>query len=329
MDVRGEGISTKAGLLLLLEGNSEMYISGEQAAEKLGVSRAAVWKAAESLRKQGLALESVPGLGYRLHSSNDLLTNESVRVFMNDLTAPVRVFQEVDSTNLEAKRWALEGAPHGAMVVSTSQTAGRGRMGRAFKSPTGGLYLSIVLRPALAENQKAVLVTAAAAVTTCRAVSSLCNVELGIKWVNDLFYQEKKCCGILTEAGTDIETGCINYMVVGIGINYATPAEEFTDDLREIAVSLFPKARPPVPRAQLAASIYKLLMEEFEILEQRSFLEEYRRRSIVLGKQITVMAAPPYRATAVSINEDAQLVVKGNEGEEKTISYGEISVKVQ
>lgn len=342
-------MSTKNKLLAFLEEDRQCFRSGEEIAARLGISRAAVWKAVNALRTAGLEVDSVPGQGYRLTPGGDWLSEEALRALLPKDAPPLRVLQQLDSTNLEAKRWAIEGAPHGAMVAAVSQTAGRGRLGRSFASPTGGLYLSMVLRPpAQMPPADVVLMTPAAAVVVCRAVAQLCGIQLGIKWVNDLYIGspggandkkggkdgesspggQKKCCGILTEASTSFESGAIEYMVTGIGINLTTPPGAFPEETREIAGSLYPQGKAPVSRAQLAAAIHQGLLRAFATLQSRNFLQEYKDRSIVLGRQVTVMAAQPYPAQAVDIDEEARLVVRLENGTLQPLSHGEISVRL-
>lgn len=320
---------TKASLLQLLAAEEGGWLSGEDAAAALGVSRSAVWKAAGALRESGLEIEAVTGLGYRLAPGSDVLNETAVRAHLENPQTQLRVLEEVDSTNLEAKRWAMEGAENGSMVISRTQTAGRGRMGRTFLSPPGGMYLSVILRPPAEKAADAVLMTTAAAAAGCLAVSHLCKIELGIKWVNDLYYQGKKVCGILTEASTSVETGLIEYMVVGIGINHTTPPQAFAPEVRAVAGSLYPNGKAPVSRARLAAEIHSGIMQAFNELPKRSFLEEYRKRSLVLGEKVTVMANPQYTATAEEIDENAGLVLRLENGKRQTLSYGEISIKAE
>ena len=209
--------STKQALLAALSAAEGGYISGQQLAEALGVSRAAIHKAALALTAQGYALDSAPRRGYRL-AGGDPFCAEAV----GEYPAPIYIYDTLESSNLTAKQLALAGAPHGTLVLAGQQKAGRGRLGRRFESPAGkGVYCSLLLRPALsaADAQTA---TIAAAVSVARAVKALCGLELGIKWVNDLYYQGKKVCGILTEAGTDIESGQVEWLVVGIGLNLTT-----------------------------------------------------------------------------------------------------------
>lgn len=319
-------MGVKEKLLAVLEENRADVLSGEALAQRLGVTRAAVSKAVGALRNEGLAVEATPGVGYRLLPESDLLSQQALQAVLPTGVA-CRVMAQSGSTNQDAKVWAVEGAPHGAMVMAGRQDKGRGRMGRTFGSPEGGIYMSIVLRPD-AKQQNPVMVTTAAAVAVCEAVQHVAGIELGIKWVNDLFYGGKKCCGILTEAGSGFETGRFDYIVVGIGLNYASSMQELAPEVAQIATSLFAKEAAPLPRAQMAAEIYKRLLYWFDRLDDKEYLQEYRRRSIVLGKEVKVLAAQPYMAVAEEIDADARLVVRCQDGKRQVLSSGEISVRL-
>ena len=318
-------MGTKGDLLALLERRRGQVVSGAELAAQLGVSRAAVWKAAGTLRSEGMVVEAAPGAGYCLPEGSDHLSAEAVAVWLESPGTPVRVEAETTSTNLLAKQWAIEGAPHGSLVLADRQSAGRGRLGRNFASPAGGLYMSVVLRPRSGDTPA--LITAGAAVAVCRAVQELCGLELAIKWVNDLYYQGKKCCGILSEAAADIESGGLEYVVVGMGLNYRTPPQEFPPEVKDIATSLYPSGAAPVPRARLAAKIHARLLEAFAHLANREVLEEYRERSFLPGRWVTVLASPPYEAEVLGIDEMAGLVVRGEDGAERTLTAGEVSVR--
>ncbi len=244
--------------------------------------------------------------------------------------APLRFFETTTSTNADAKAWADDGAPHGALVAAAAQTAGRGRLGRAFASPPGGIYISTVLRPGADFLNHQTLLTPAAAVAVCRAVARLCGVQLQIKWVNDLFCGGKKCCGILAE--TRLGAAGVDYAVVGIGLNYAVPPTAFPPELRGIAASLYTDGQiAPVPPEQLAAAIRAELLAAFDALcagGSGALLAEYRSRSNVLGRRVTVLAAPPYEATALAIDDEARLVVQADGGAQTALGAGEISVKL-
>ena len=178
--------NTKQALLQALSAAEGGYISGQRLAETLGVSRAAVHKAAAALAAQGYALHSAPRRGYRL-TGGDPFCAEAVGSY----PAPIYLYDSLESSNLTAKQLALTGAPHGTLVLTSHQQAGRGRMGRVFESPAGkGVYCSLLLRPDLSAAD-AQTVTIGAAVAVARAVKALCGLELSIKWVNDLYYQGK------------------------------------------------------------------------------------------------------------------------------------------
>lgn len=323
-------MDTKTNLLYQFVKNQGVLCSGEELATKLGVSRAAVWKAVEALRAEGIEIQSVQGAGYRLAEGVDVLQEGTVRAWLTNpaILQAVRVMKEIGSTNTAAKSWAVEQAPHGALLVAEKQTGGRGRLGRRFESPQGGIYMSVVLRPQGLLIQDAVLITAAASVAACRTIEERCGVSLGIKWVNDLFYNNKKCCGILTEAGTGFETGTIEYIVVGLGLNYTTDEKELIGTAEGVTCALFPDGMAPVSRAELIAALYENIMSAFEQLGKKDFLQEYRQRSLVLGKMVTVLANPPYQAKALEIDEQAQLVVVTQTGEKRLLSSGEISVRL-
>ena len=227
--------TTRQALLQALSAAEGAYISGQQLAQQLGVSRAAVHKAAAALTAQGYALEAASRRGYRLLGGDPFCT-EAVGPY----PAPVQLYDTLESTNRTAKLLALEGTAHGTLVLAGGQTAGRGRLGRSFASPAGkGVYCSVVLRPPL-PAANAQTATIGAAVAVCRAVQMLCGLELAIKWVNDLYYKGKKVCGILTEAGTDLESGQLEWLVVGIGLNLTATAEDFPPELAAKAGSLYP-----------------------------------------------------------------------------------------
>ena len=220
---------------------------------------------------------------------------------------------------------ALGGAPHGTLVLTAHQQAGRGRLGRRFESPAGkGVYLSLILRPALsaADAQSA---TISAAVAVARAVKALCGLELGIKWVNDLYYQGRKVCGILTEAGTDMESGQLEWLVVGIGLNLITSPADWPEELARTAGSLYPGGPAPVSRAVLAGAIARELLS---LCPAFDCLDEYRARCFVPGHWVTVCTgAETYAAKALSIDDAGRLVVEREGGRQVSLQHGEVSIR--
>lgn len=312
--------STKQALLQALSAAEGGYISGQQLAETLGVSRAAIHKAALSLTAQGYALDSAPRRGYRL-LGGDPFCAEAVGPY----PAPVYCYDALESSNLTAKQLALTGAPHGTLILTGQQNAGRGRLGRRFESPAGkGVYCSLLLRPSLSAAD-AQTVTVGAAVAVARVVKVLCGLELGIKWVNDLYYQGKKVCGILTEAGTDIESGQLEWLVVGIGLNLTTTAADWPDELARTAGSLFPGGPSPVSRAALAGAIARELLS---LCPAFDCLDEYRARCFVPGHWVTVCTnSETYAAKALFIDDAGRLVVEREGRRQEALRHGEVSIR--
>ena len=313
-------IPTKQALLQALSGAEGRYISGEQLAQTLGVSRAAIHKAAAALTTQGYTLEAAPRRGYRLLGGDPFCADA-----VGEYPAPVYVHERLESSNQTAKRLALAGAPHGTLVLAGQQSAGRGRMGRRFESPAGkGIYLSLVLRVPVPAS-KALGVTVGAAVAVARAVQKLCGIELGIKWVNDLYYQGKKVCGILTEAGTSVESGLLEWLVVGIGLNLTTTPADWPEELARTAGSLFPGGPAPVGRAALAGAIARELLA---LCPAFDCLDEYRSRCFVPGHWVTVCtAAETYAARAIAIDDNGALLVEREGGRRAALQHGEVSIR--
>ena len=312
--------STRQALLQALSAAGGDYVSGQQLADTLGVSRAAVHKAAAALSAQGYALEAVSRRGYRL-AGGDPFCAEAVGPY----PAPVYLYDTLESSNRTAKLLALDGAPHGTLVLTAHQSAGRGRLGRKFESPTGkGVYCSILLRPEL-PAASAQTATIRAAVAVCRAVQKLCGLELAIKWVNDLYYQGKKVCGILTEAGPDLESGRLEWLVVGIGLNLTSTAADWPPELADKAGSLYPGGPAPVPRAALAGAIARELLA---LGPGEDCLDEYRARCFVPGHWVTVCTgSETYAARALAIDDAGRLVVRRENGREEALRCGEVTTR--
>ena len=318
--------STKQALLAALSAAEGGYISGQQLAEALGVSRAAIHKAALALTAQGYALDSAPRRGYRL-AGGDPFCAEAV----GEYPAPIYIYDTLESSNLTAKQLALAGAPHGTLVLAGQQKAGRGRLGRRFESPAGkGVYCSLLLRPALsaADAQTA---TIAAAVSVARAVKALCGLELGIKWVNDLYYQGKKVCGILTEAALDLESGMLDYAVLGLGFNVAAPADGWPEDLRDVAGALYDSSPAPGARAALAAAFLNAFWPLYRAGPRSGYLDEYRRRQALTGQRVLVTPrrGTPRAAQVQGIDDECKLVVRfDGESRPAALNSGEVSVRL-
>ncbi len=234
-----------------------------------------------------------------------------------------------DSTNTRAKELAAAGAPHGTLVLAGHQTGGRGRMGRSFHSPAGqGIYLSLILRPDCPPTRLMHL-TCAVGAAMCDAVEEAAGIRPGIKWINDLVLGQRKLGGILAELSLCPQSGNIRYAVVGIGINCCQAQEDFPEEIREIATSLFAATGRKPDRAALAAAMIRHLqkMDTRLLTDRDAILESYRRDCITLGKQVRVHGSDIRRGTALDITEDGALLVRFSDGSVEAVQSGEASVR--
>lgn len=323
---------TRERVLTCLKESGGQFCSGEKMSRELGVSRAAIWKAVEALRQDGYEIISVPNRGYRLGSSPDRLSAGELAGALTGCTLGGKLIclDSVDSTNNYAKKLADEGAPHGTVVLTELQTGGRGRQGKSFSSPAGkGLYLSVLLRPELPPAE-VIDLTAWTAVAVCGALEEITGERPGIKWTNDLILHSKKLCGILTEMGLEAESGQLQYVVIGIGINISQTAEDFGAELAPIATSLELATGRTVRRAELAAAVIRHLdrmMRDFPA-RREEYLTRYRQACVTTGHEVRLIQRGESRtAFAESIDDDFALVVRHADGTRETITAGDVSVR--
>ena len=305
-------------------------LSGEQISRALGVSRAAVWKAIEQLRRDGFEIAASTRRGYRLTFAPDTLSAARIaaRLEGHPWSAQLHVMDSVDSTNNYLKALAAQGAPDGTSAIADRQTAGRGRRGRSFFSPEGqGLYLSVLLRPQARPDQLMHL-TAMSAVAASRAVASVCGRSPGIKWTNDLVFGTRKLAGILTELSVVAETMETDYVVVGIGVNCAQSA--FPEELREIATSIRMECGTPVDRCALAAALLREFsrMEDALMTQRDAWLREFAENCVTIGRDVRILRAGTERAAhADGIGPEAELLVTYPDGTKDAVTSGEVSVR--
>ena len=323
-------MTTKDKLLGLFEENKGIYFSGEEIAGKLCISRAAVWKAVKSLRDEGYVIDAVTNKGYCLSTNTDILSPQGIQKYIKQeyKNMDINVIPVIGSTNDLVREKANEGYDEGYVVISNEQTKGRGRYGRKFFSPSGtGLYMSILLRPKNYSASEAVKVTMIAAVALCEAIEEVSDEKAEIKWVNDVFINGKKICGILTEASYGLESGVLDYAVVGVGINVYRPEGGFPEEIEQTAGAIFDTTRDDL-KNHLSASFINNFMRYY-LLQNDEFVEEYRRRSFVVGKKVMVIMGDNKREALVKgVDEDCRLIVEYDDGKTECLSYGEISIKV-
>ena len=324
------GNTTKDMLLQMLEEQPGSFVSGEVLANELSISRNAVWKAAQALRSQGYDIRAVTNRGYQLvRSGSAVLAEDVTRRLPKNAPLKVTVIPRVKSTNSEARRLAHNGAAEGTVVIANEQTAGRGRHDRPFFSPAGtGLYLSVVLRPSL-EADNAQMLTTMGAVACALAIEELTGSKTAIKWVNDVFCRGKKVCGILTEAALDLESGGLQYAIVGMGVNLFPPAGGFPADLPQAGAVYTARPQGLESRSQLAGEILNQFFAFYPHLEEKPFFQAYRDRSLVLGREVTVLERGQTRtALALDLNPDFSLQVREADGRERALASGEVRVKL-
>lgn len=354
-------MATKNVVLQTLKSlKSGEFISGEELAQTCSVSRAAIWKAIRSLEEEGFKIEAATNRGYRLLSSPDKLNPSKISSLIKESCgAQVKTFtfEEIDSTNSEAKRRAVEtgsfrdaegnltekgASAHLSLFAAECQTGGKGRLGRTFVSPKDcGVYFSLLYSPRGGVKNPA-LYTAAAAVSVKRAVSKLYGESSQIKWVNDVFLAGKKICGILVEGIANFETGTIDAAVVGIGINIRkNPA--LSGEITKIAgsieesKSLKNEEMPEISKNELVAEVIKNLIGFYSGFENNdekiksAMVDEYRSSSLLAGKTVTVNPVAgtngeTYSAKVKDVDEEMKLIVECEDGEIRRLSSGEVSL---
>lgn len=307
----------------------DRFVSGGELSRKLNVSRTAVWKHIQELKKQGYRFESVPNKGYRLTGRPDRLTAEAIQRAAGPLSvlSDVIVLAETDSTQTEAHRLAAAGAPHGTLVAAEAQTAGRGRQGRFWLSPAGkGIWMSLLIRPPLAVQQAPQL-TLVAAVALARSLRRETGAAIGIKWPNDLLAADgRKLCGILVESVGEDER--IRHMAVGVGIDCHLEADDYPPDLRGKATSLLLATGRRFDRAALAGAF----LREFDAL-YRLYMEEgfppirllWESLAVTIGKRVRHQAGERVtEGTAERMDDLGGLVVRTDDGRRVTLFAGEI-----
>ncbi|MBO6214134.1 MAG: biotin--[acetyl-CoA-carboxylase] ligase [Lachnospiraceae bacterium] len=316
--------------LLEIFNSSEEYVSGQEIADKLGISRNAVWKTVQKARKEGYEIEAVPRRGYRLVNSGEAFGVNSIRNALKTrwLGKELVFMEEVDSTNEECKRRSRKGAGEGLVVIADSQSAGKGRRGRGWSSEKGTtISMSYLLKPDFSPDI-APMLTLIMAMAAAEGISRVTGIDVGIKWPNDIVINGKKAVGILTEMTA--EPDYIQEVVIGTGINVTV--KEFPEAIRDTATSLYLETGKIFSRAQIAGEI----TTSFEIYYER-FVKEgnlsrltnaYNALCVNTGKRVRVLDPKgEYEAEAVGINERGELLVETDSGEVNNIYSGEVSVR--
>lgn len=325
-----EVIAVRTKILELLRRRPGEFVSGEEISGGLGVSRTAVWKHIQELKQAGYGIEAHSRRGYRLSETPDKLLPPEIhaRLTTEILGRNIHYYDDIESTNNEAKRLAAEGCPEGTLVVTEAQNAGRGRLSRGWFSPWGkGIWLSAVLRPPFSP-QDAPQCTLMAAVAINKAIREVAGIDCGIKWPNDILFQGRKLVGILTEMSAEMDA--INYIVLGMGINVNISQSEFPEEISETATSIALAAGQKIDRLELLGSILMHLEKIYTETIAHGFgpvLDEWRAQSITLGQTVDVIGLNrKFTGLALNIDHDGALLVKMGDTVERVLA-GDVSIR--
>ena len=319
----------KAEILALLRENDK-FVSGQELCNRFGVSRTAVWKVINQLKKEGYRIEAVQNKGYHMVSSPDRLSKYELESRLStDWLGRECVYKETTgSTNADVRRMAEDGADNGLLVVADAQTAGKGRRGRQWESVKGtNLYFSILLKPDITPD-KASMITLVAAYSVAKAIVKNTGLDAKIKWPNDIVVSRKKVCGILTEMS--MEQDYIHHIVVGIGIN--VNEEEFQDKIKDMATSLKKEAGVIISRANLLSDILLQFEKDYtaflEAEDLKPFVDDYNKMLVNKGALVKVLDPKgEFSGIAGGINEEGMLIVFKENGQIEKVYAGEVSVR--
>ena len=328
INLRGEIMEMKDKVLTFLKEQKE-YRSGEEISQKLGVTRAAVWKCIKKLQVEGYEIESSTKKGYRLMETPNIITAGEIKHDLKTQILGQTIYYKdvIGSTNNKAKELAREGAAEGMLVIADQQSSGKGRLGRIWESPAGtGIWMSLVLRPNILPQYASEL-TLVAGLSLCEVINEITGLEAKIKWPNDIVVNGKKVCGILTEMSAEMEG--INYIILGVGVN--------------VNMSYFPETLPYASSLAIEGkgeycrrAIIQGFLERFEgdyikykkQLSLEAFLERYEKSCITLHKKVKlIMGDTEIIADAESISKEGALVVLLEDGTRQEVVSGEVSVR--
>lgn len=318
----------KEKIIDMLENSRETYLSGIEIAKKCEISRNMVWKYINALIEEGNIIEK-GRKGYKLVTHNTAISSQKIKKHLIADDYTFEIFETIDSTNTYLKKAAELGAKEKTVVISSHQSGGKGRMGRSFYSPdNSGIYMSVLLRPDISVNDS-VLVTTCAAVSVCKAIEKICDKKTDIKWVNDIFLDGKKVCGILTEAAINLESNKPDYIVLGIGLNLYIPQNGFPDEIKNIATALFKdKTEADLYKNILISEILNFFFNDYKNILEKDFYNEYAERMFLIGKRVKVLSQNEYVAEVVGVDKDFSLMVKNDNNEIIKLNSGEVSTSL-
>lgn len=317
-------------ILNILKENLDAFVSGQTISKRLNISRQSVSKHIKKLKESGYPIESVSKKGHRL-SGEDVSFYQAVEIMSENKASKIGksiiYLESVDSTNNYLKNIAFKAEPF-TVVLSDEQTLGKGRLGREWASQKGtGIFMSILLKPDI-EPSQAPKITLIAAAAMTKALESVTDMSVGIKWPNDLIMNQKKVCGVLTEMSAEL--GSVNYVVVGIGVN--VNQESFPETLREKATSLFLEGKQIYSRKKILLEFFMAFEKLYEDFIKhhtlRKTMEVCKEHSILLNKEVYLQTkADKRKVKVIDFNEAGHMIVLNENHEEEAVFYGEVSVR--
>lgn len=317
-------------LIQLLKEQTD-YISGEDISNKFGISRSAIWKQINALKNKGYIIEGVSRKGYKLISSPDTLLESELSTYLstNNIGKNIIHYNSINSTNDKAKSLAREGAVNGTIIIAEQQTSGKGRLGRIYLSPKGGIYTSIILRPNI-EPIYASKITQIMAASLYKTLLNL-GISTTIKWPNDIYLNEKKISGILTEMKCDMDR--INYVIVGIGINVNISSDDLPEEIKDIASSLEIELGHKIDRLKLLTNLLQEFERLYDTLVDGNDLTEVidicKKNSILIGKEAYhITSRGKEQVLCIGLSNEGELIVKDSNGLEQKIISGEITFRI-
>ena len=300
------------------------YVSGDQIASRLGVTRQALWKHIQELKESGFDIVAVPHLGYRLESSPDRLFDFEVSRNLSTefIGKKIYYFDCLASTMDVAMQLGIKGASEGTLVLSESQTKGKGRLGRNWFSPKHkGIYLSLILKPKMLPSQASML-TLLSAVSICEAIKGIVALDVNIKWPNDILLGNKKIGGILTELNAEMDK--INFVIIGIGLNVNNDKKTLISG----ATSLKEAKKEQINRVNLLQEVLRKIEGNYALLHKKGaqpIIEKWREHSITLGRRVKVYCQKEHiEGEAFDIDKDGGLLIRKDSGVTEKVMAGDV-----
>ena len=306
------------------------FVSGEDLGKDLGITRSAIWKYIKELRQEGYNIHSSPNKGYSFVSSPDILSPAEIKAGLTTrlLGQNITYRKEISSTQELAKSLASQGAVEGTLVITETQTEGKGRIGRTWTSLPGGIYLSIILRPDI-KPIEAPRLPLVAGVAVAQAIERVTGIQPRLKWPNDIIIAAKKVGGILTEMSAEIDR--LDYVIIGIGINVNITKLLFPQEIENIATSLVDELGHHVPRAKLVQHILaelESLYDEFCTTGFETIRQRWKTLSNTIGKQVIVSSSTEQLSgMAKDIDSDGALILQKDDGSLERIIAGDVTLK--